>query len=97
MKILRLTSYPKQTLLTVIAVVVATIHLRGRRGGHILETNVAGHLHRGGWTSITGALKSNTSLREEPLPALLIKKLENPLHVPPIVDEERPGVVLLQP
>ena len=90
-------SQPKQTLLTIIAVTVAAVHLGGSRGWHIIITNIAGHLRRGGCASIIGVLKRNTGLQEEPIPALLIEKLENPLHVPAVVDEERPGMVLPQP
>lgn len=90
-------SQPNWILLTITAVAVAAVHLQGTRGWHIIITNIAGHLRRGGWASIPGVLKRNTSLREEPIPVLLIKKLENPLHVPAVVDEERPGMVLPQP
>lgn len=87
-------SQPKQTLLTIIAVTVAAVHLGGSQGGHVIITNIAGDLSRGGWTGIIGVLKRNTSLREEPIPAFLIEKLENPLHVPAVMDEERSGMVL---
>lgn len=90
-------SQSKRTLLTIIAVAVAAVHLGDSRGRHIIITDIAGHLCRGGWASIIGVLKRNTSLREEPIPALLIEKLKNPLHVPAVVDEKRPGMVLPQP